>query len=157
KPFWKGETSRMEARALLLGVDGGGTKCRARLCAPSGQTLAEAITGPANVRLALAQSFVAIIDAATQCLQQAALPSRHLSRIVACLALAGASEPSALAAARRFRHPFHKVLITTDAQAACIGAHRGRDGAVIVVGTGTVGWAELNRRSYRVGGWSLPI
>src|SRR5262249_44312828 len=52
---------------------------------------------------------------------------------------------------------FHKVLITTDAPAARIGAHRGRDGAVIVVGTGTVGWAELNRRSYRVGGWGLPI
>src|SRR5262245_30606739 len=121
----------MEAHTLLLGVDGGGTKCRARLCALSGQTLGEAVTGPANIRLALAPSFAAVIEAAKKCLRQASLPPRELSRIVACLAFAGASEPSALAAARRFPHPFHRVLITTDAQAACIGAHRGYDGAVI--------------------------
>jgi glucosamine kinase len=48
-------------------------------------------------------------------------------------------------------------MITTDASAACIGAHGGRDGGVIVVGTGSIGWAEFGGRQYRVGGWGLPI
>ena len=48
-------------------------------------------------------------------------------------------------------------MITTDAHAACIGAHGNRDGAVIVAGTGTIGWAVLKGKSYRVGGWGLPI
>jgi glucosamine kinase len=39
----------------------------------------------------------------------------------------------------------------------CIGAHGGRDGGVLVVGTGTVGWAELAGRSYRVGGWGPAV
>ena len=84
----------MNTKVLLLGVDGGGTSCRARLCAFSGQLLGEAATGPANLRLGLQQSFSEILDAAAQCLSQAGLPRSYLGKIVACLALAGASEPS---------------------------------------------------------------
>jgi glucosamine kinase len=49
------------------------------------------------------------------------------------------------------------MIVTTDAHAACIGAHRGRDGGVVVVGTGTVGWGVLGGRHYRVGGWGFPV
>ena len=48
-------------------------------------------------------------------------------------------------------------MFVTDAQAACIGAHGGRDGGIIVIGTGSIGWAELNGRQHRVGGWGWPI
>ena len=147
----------MTTRALLLGVDGGGTGCRARLCASSGATLGEASGGPANIRFGLDQSFAAVLQATAQCLRQAGLSSHDLKRIVACLALAGASEPADLTAAQGYRHPFGHLLVTADADAACIGAHRGRDGGVIVAGTGTVGWAILGGRHFRVGGWGLPV
>ena len=114
-------------------------------------------TGPANLRLGLGRSFSAVSEAATQCLDQAGLGRRNLARVVACLALAGASEPAHLAAACAHKHPFCKTLITTDAHAACIGAHGNRDGAIIVAGTGTIGWAVLKGQSYRVGGWGLRI
>ena len=71
--------------------------------------------------------------------------------------MAGASEPSHLAAAQSYPHPFRKAIVTTDAHAACLGAHGDRDGAVIVAGTGTVGWAVLNGKIHRVGGWGMPI
>ena len=61
-----------------------------------------------------------------------------------------------LAAARGYRHPFRNATITTDARAACVGAHRGRDGGIIIVGTGSIGWADVDGRQYRVGGWGLP-
>ncbi|MFL5066094.1 MAG: BadF/BadG/BcrA/BcrD ATPase family protein [Xanthobacteraceae bacterium] len=147
----------MHGNALLLGVDGGGTQCRARLTSASGAKLGEGTGGPANIRFGLEQSFAAILDATRQCLRQAGLGNRDFSRIVACLALAGASEPTDLAAAQSYHHPFAQLLVTADAHAACIGAHRGRDGGVIVIGTGTVGWAEVNGRHHRVGGWGLPI
>ncbi len=147
----------MNSSILLLGVDGGGTSCRARLCAFSGEVLAEAAAGPANLRLGLKRSLSAVAAAARQCLDQAGLGSEHLARIVACLALAGASEPTHLAAARVHEHPFRKTLIITDAHAACVGAHGDRDGGVIVAGTGTIGWAVLKGQSYRIGGWGLPI
>jgi glucosamine kinase len=147
----------MHPEPLLLGVDGGGTSCRARLAAISGEMLGEASTGPANLRLGLRQSLAAVTTTALQCLQQAGLSRFNLSRVVACLALAGASEPAHLAAAQAAKHPFGKAVITTDAHAACIGAHGGRDGGVVVVGTGSVGWAVLKRQSYRVGGWGPPL
>jgi glucosamine kinase len=48
-------------------------------------------------------------------------------------------------------------LVTTDAHAACVGAHRGQDGGIIIVGTGSIGWAELGGRDMRVGGWGLTV
>jgi glucosamine kinase len=71
--------------------------------------------------------------------------------------LAGASEPSQLEAARRRAHPYRKAVFVPDAQAACIGAHNGRGGGIIVIGTGTIGWAELDGRQYQVGGWGWPV
>jgi glucosamine kinase len=142
---------------LLLGIDGGGTNCRARLCAPAGAVLGEAITGPANVRLGLETSIAAVLQASELCLRQAGLTANDLTRVTACLALAGVSEPSALRAAQAQSYPFGHTTITTDAHAACVGAHRGHDGGVIICGTGSIGWAALKGRHYRVGGWGLLV
>ena len=147
----------MTPDSLLLGVDGGGTRSRARLCAISGVKLGEGSAGPANIRFGVRQSFAAVLEATMQCVSQANLSARDLSRMTACLALAGACEPTAFAAAQKYEHPFRKAIITTDAHAACLGAHGSRDGGIIVVGTGTVGWAQLKGRSHRAGGWGLPV
>jgi glucosamine kinase len=142
---------------LLLAVDGGGTRCSARLTSISGNLLGEATAGPANLRLGVDRSFGVVAQVASACLRQAALPATDVGRIVACLALAGASEPAYLAAAQRHAHPFRKALVTTDAHAGCIGAHGQADGGVIIAGTGSVGWATVKGRAYRVGGWGLTI
>jgi len=147
---------------FLLGIDGGGTQCRARLAVREyGEqpeaVLGEGIAGPANIRLGLLESFAAVLEAAGQCLTQAGLSPDILGRTTACLALAGATEPTALAAARRRPLPFRRTIITTDAHAACVGAHGGRDGGIIVIGTGSIGWAMIGGRQYRAGGWGLPV
>jgi glucosamine kinase len=142
---------------LLLGVDGGGTGCRARLTDTAGTLLGSGAAGPANIRLGLETAFSAVRDAARQCLAEAGRSSDD-APIIACLALAGASEPAEAAAAQSYpNHPFQRMLITTDAHAACVGAHGGRDGGVVIVGTGSIGWAILGGRHYRVGGWGFPV
>lgn len=146
-----------QAEPLLLGVDGGGTKCRARLAAVNGVTLAEAVAGPANIRFGMKASFAAVVEAGAQCLHLAGLSSSDSTRVVACLALAGASEPNYRAVAQRYRHPYRTAVITTDAHAACVGAHAGHDGAVIVIGTGSIGWGVLRGQHLRVGGWGASI
>ena len=142
---------------LFRAVDGGGTRCRARLVDRAGHILGEGVAGPANIRLGLDTAFASVIDATRQCLAEAGLGEEALERTGACLALAGATEPRELAAARSRHLPFRHILIISDAQAACIGAHAGEDGGVIIVGTGSVGWAMIRGRQYRVGGWGLPL
>jgi glucosamine kinase len=142
---------------FLLGVDGGGTRCRARLARRSGQVLGEGIAGPANLRQGFVEAFAAVLDAAGQCLAAAGLPHTVLVETTACLALAGASEPDQLAAARRHPLPFAHTIIVTDAEAACVGAHGGRDGAVVIIGTGSIGWGIVDGQRHRVGGWGLAV
>jgi glucosamine kinase len=144
-------------REFLLGVDGGGTHCRARLAEFSGEIIGEGIAGPANIRRGLTESIAAVLGAARQCLAAAGLDEAAFGQTTACLALAGASEPADLAAAQREKLPFGRTRIATDAEAACIGAHGGRDGGVVIIGTGSIGWAIHGGRHYRVGGWGLPI
>jgi glucosamine kinase len=147
----------MAFNALFLGVDGGGTRCRARLADAGGNRLGEGEGGPANVRLGVAQAFVSVRQATLQALRQAQLAADDLPRITACLALAGATEPAWLDAAQAHPHVFRRAIITADAHAACVGAHRGHDGGVVIVGTGSIGWAVLRGRQHRVGGWGFEL
>jgi glucosamine kinase len=142
---------------LFLAVDGGGTGCRARLCDVGGARLGEANGGPANIRFGLTEAFASVSDATLKCLEQARLLPSDLPRITACLALAGATEPTELAAARLQKQAFGKAILTADAHAACVGAHNGGDGGVVIVGTGSIGWAVLHGEQHRVGGWGLPV
>lgn len=141
---------------LLLGVDGGGTCCRARLCSPDGKILGHGVAGAGNIRFGMAAGFAAVHLATEGCFRQAGL-DRHAVNIIACLALAGASEPGLLAQARAQPNPFFRTVVTTDAQAACVGAHSGADGGIIIVGTGSIGWARVGGRELRVGGWGFPL
>ena len=143
-------------KLLLLGVDGGGTQCRARLAKADGVVLGEGLAGPANIRLGLQDGLATVRAAADQCLQQAGLGYGDC-RIIACLALAGACEPVSLAQALAVPLPFWRTTLTSDARAACVGAHAGRDGGIVIVGTGSVGWAIAAGKDYRVGGWGFPV
>jgi glucosamine kinase len=141
---------------LLLGVDGGGTRCRARLADLQGTVLGEGVAGAANLHLGVEQSLCAVRESAGQCLRQAGL-SQHSGPIIACLALAGASEPACLVEARAHPPLFDRTIFTTDAEVACVGAHAGRDGGIVIVGTGSIGWGRLGDQEFRIGGWGHPI
>jgi glucosamine kinase len=147
----------MESAVLLLGIDGGGSVTRGRLTDGTGKVLGHGTAGPANLRFGIEPSFGAVFAVTEQCLAEANLARGEVKRIVACLALAGASEPTELAAAKKHVHPYRKLLITTDAHAACIGAHQGNDGGVVIVGTGAIGCAIVKGAEYRCGGWGFPV
>ncbi len=54
-------------------------------------------------------------------------------------------------------HPFRSVVYAHDATIACIGAHAAKDGGIVIVGTGSVGFAVVGGREVRVGGYGFPI
>jgi glucosamine kinase len=143
-------------KILLVGVDGGGTRCRARLCDFSGAVLGQGEAGAANVRFGLEEGFGAANEAVAQCFEGAGLARRDRS-IAACFAFAGASDPATLAALQSFSHGFRFAIFTTDSHAACVGAHRGSDGGIVIVGTGSIAEAVVKGRHYRAGGWGFPV
>jgi glucosamine kinase len=52
--------------------------------------------------------------------------------------------------------PFKSKYITTDLLIACLGAHNGSDGAVMISGTGSCGYSYVNGNSLIIGAHGFP-
>jgi len=148
--------SRGNAR-LFIGVDGGGTGCRARIEDAEGRVLGTGIAGPAAVRLGIDQSLAALESACRAAVAEAGLKPEALAEMDAGVGLAGIGRKGILEALVERPHPFRSVIYVNDANIACIGAHGGRDGGVVIIGTGSVGFAVVKGREVRVGGYGFPI
>jgi glucosamine kinase len=146
-----------QAGDLLLGIDGGGTRCRARLADASGRLLAEAEGGPANIATDLDGALASIVAAARDALSAAGLDDGALGRIRAGLGLAGGNVPAVSSALLARPLPFATVRVASDAEIACLGAHGGGDGAILIVGTGSQGVVMAGGRTTTLGGWGFQI
>lgn len=142
---------------FYIGIDGGGTRCRARVRDASGRRLGEGVAGPANPRKDAAGARVEILRACVAALADAGMPQDALGRSAAGLGLAGVGQDEGRAAVLALDFPFGRMVLDTDAYTACLGAHQGRDGAVMIVGTGACGLALVGGRRLHVGGWGFEI
>ena len=147
----------MSARTLFIGIDGGGSGCRARIADGDGRVLGEGKATPAAVRLGIDRALAAVDAAARAAAREADLAPEALARMHAVVGLAGIGRKSVLAELDAHRTPFASVAWLNDAIIACVGAHRGRDGGIVIAGTGSVGLALLGGREIRVGGYGFPI
>lgn len=142
---------------LYMGIDGGGTSCRVRLADDQGRILANAQAGSANVYQSAETSWLSIDQATNDALNQAGLPSQARSRITVVAGLAGSEIDSARDGFLSRPHSFAQFHLLNDGQIACIGAHGGGDGALLVVGTGIIGVARKESDWRRVSGWGFPL
>lgn len=149
-------TGETKAR-FFIGVDGGGTSCRARIVDGEGRALGAGVAGPAAVRLGLDRSLAAVEEAARAAAQSAGLPATALASMRAAVGLAGIGRKGVLEELKRRSHPFQSVVYVSDATIACLGAHGGRDGGIVIVGTGSVGLAIIDGREIRIGGYGFPV
>jgi glucosamine kinase len=147
----------MTPAPLFVGVDGGGTGCRARIEDTNGRVLGTGIAGPAALRLGVERALAEVQVACRAALADAGLGEDALSSVRAAVGLAGVGRKGALEDLIQQPHPFQSVVYTHDATIACIGAHGGRDGGIVIVGTGSVGFAVIGERDIRVGGYGFPI
>lgn len=141
----------------LVGVDGGGTSCRARICDINGNTLGEAKTGSANILLGSSVAMASINDAIATAAEQAGLNSSHFRQMSVGLALAGAEQQDAWYAFMKQPHPYGAITLNTDAYGACLGAWGGKDGAILIAGTGSCGILLKDGQQHAVGGREFPI
>ena len=135
-----------------LGVDAGATRCRARLRATDGALVAEAEGPAANAYVDFGRAAAVVRDVVAETLARAGLAAADTSCVQLGLGVAGIGDA---AEAERFAAEFSgfsRVRVVNDAVAACVGAHGGADGGLIVVGTGSAGVARVAGRDTIVGG-----
>src|SRR5579864_3291872 len=142
---------------IYLGIDGGGTRCRARIEDERGRVLGEASSGPATTRIGLEKAWRSIMEATEAATEQAGLTNEDLTRMRAGIGLAGLGRRGAEAALNKIAHPFASVIFISDGLAACLGAHSGADGAIVVAGTGSVGVGLIDGREIRLVGYGFPV
>ena len=121
----------------ILAVDGGGTGCRALLADSNGDPIGRSTSGPANIGADPATALDNIMRAATLAVHDAGLDVSILNETCAVLGLAGANS---LPDKDRVEQslPFGKVKIVSDAVTALQGALGQKDGAIVILGTGSV-------------------
>ncbi|WGO99524.1 BadF/BadG/BcrA/BcrD ATPase family protein [Saccharophagus degradans] len=141
---------------LFLGVDGGGTKCRAVLVDSNNTVLGVGEGGPANPYHGVERTYESIMNATDIALRNAGLTPEHKANIVAGLGLAGVHLPSLFQIVNQWDHPYKAQYLTTDLHIACIGAHESDDGAVMVAGTGSCGFSYVNGQALTLGAHGFP-
>lgn len=147
----------MTGQQFFLGIDGGGTQCRARIVDAEGKILGEGQAGPANTRLGIARVFGEVRKAAAAALDAAGRDESGLADLHAGMGLAGLSLQSDLEKVVAEPHPFASLVVDTDAFVACLGAHQGEDGGIMVLGTGSCGCGVLDGETFTVGGWGFLL
>jgi glucosamine kinase len=142
---------------FFVGVDGGATKTIVRVENARGELLGQALAGPANIRLSVSQSWDAIQTALAAVLTPLALSLHNNSHhFHVGMGLAGCEVQTAYQAFLEQSPQFATLLVMSDAYTACLGAHAGRDGAIIIIGTGIVGLQIQHDTVQKVGGWGFP-
>jgi glucosamine kinase len=145
---------------FLLGVDGGGSGTRVRLARADGVELASGASGPSALSLGIAAAWAAIDDAAAKAFAEAGLPFPAKSAVAIGLGLAGVHNrqwAAAFIAANAANAGYAELALESDGHTTVLGAHAGQPGAIIALGTGSVGEVKLaDGRHIEMGGWGFP-
>ena len=145
-------------KQFFIGVDGGATSCRARIRDMEGNLLGEGAGGPANIHSDLPLAKESIRTATKSALSAAGLDEGSLKHApMPDSGLAGAGLKTASERLLSELPCFASVELETDAYVAWLGAHKGSDGGIVILGTGSCGLAIVKDRCISVAGWGPEV
>ncbi len=156
QPLPNQKATSAQRPAYLLGIDGGGTGTRVILTTSDGTELSRAESGPSGLGLGIDRAWAAISAACALAFETAKLPLDWSACALGC-GLAGVNHPGWL---NQFRDTAPGVLtleIESDAFTTLLGAHDGKPGVIVALGTGSIA-AVLNAQGQvRIaGGYGFP-
>ncbi|ONI46628.1 hypothetical protein AN643_01505 [Candidatus Epulonipiscioides saccharophilum] len=142
----------------IIGIDGGGTKTQLILCEKDNlNIIGEAISGPSNILSSgletTRQSFIEVFQKGVT---SKGYNLEHCKAI--CIGVAGGSWKSIQDQIEDIiREDIGyqgKLIITNDAQTALIAGTNGKEGILLIAGTGSICYGVNNEgKNIRVGGW----
>lgn len=142
---------------IFIGADGGGTKTKVQVEDIEGNILGHALVGPGNIRTDVDLAYKSVMSGVEEALSGTdyRLYDPNINFHVG-LGLAGFEVPEACDAFLAKDFPFATIELESDAIIACLGAHAGNDGAIVIVGTGVHGCEVFKNNIVHVGGWGFP-
>ncbi|WP_376742322.1 BadF/BadG/BcrA/BcrD ATPase family protein [Ensifer canadensis] len=140
----------------LIGIDGGGTSCRAAVAAGDGRILGRGKAGAANILTDPETALAHIGDAARAAFEEAGLDPSGIAEARAIVGVAGHNVGDAVHYVKR-RLPFAAADIESDGLIALQGALGDEDGAVVILGTGSIYILRQADIVSYVGGWGFTI
>ena len=142
--------------SYLIGIDGGGTSCRAAVADASGRILGRGKCGPSNILSTPDTALRNIEEASRLALREAGLPEAVLHAAPAVLGVAGNNVAHA-ADYVSARLPFARFKIVSDGLIALQGAIGDGDGSIAIVGTGSIFIVRHKGETHHLGGWGFQI
>ncbi len=139
---------------FFLGIDGGGSTCRARIRNLAGAVFAEAKGGASNIYQDFDGAVANIVATARDAADKAGLKVEDLD---AGFGLAGMVTSVSAEKLLNAGLPFRSLAVDNDAYVACVGAFNGSDGGIVIAGTGSIGFALIGGTRHIVGGWGFAL
>lgn len=141
---------------FLIGIDGGGTSCRAAVATADGTVIGTAQAGPANILTDLDGALANIVCASRAAFANAGLDAEDHSTASTLLGLAG-SNVEGVTERLTARLPFRRSEVVSDGEIALQGAFGNDDGAIAIIGTGTAYLCRHAGRLRSFGGWGFIV
>lgn len=146
-----------QTAGYAIGVDGGGTGCRAVLTDGAGAVLGRGTGGPANFTSAPETALANVRAAIGAAAAEAGVPPEAALQGAAHIGLAGV-QTAADARAVEAAFPFARGCVATDDRPTFArGALAGRDGVLIAIGTGSFAAQVRGGRLDLLGGWGFQV
>jgi glucosamine kinase len=139
---------------FYVGIDAGGTHCRACLYNSEGNELGNSMSGPANV---FSDFDSAIANIRLSINRVLALTDKNIQTadLHICVGSAGAQVKGVQQSFGELSHPYASFSLISDLHAACIGANAGSDCSLVIVGTGSSLASFENQQVKQYGGHGL--
>ena len=140
-----------------VGVDGGATRCRARIRDAGGTLLAEAEGDAANIHVDFVSAVSVMRSVVGEALRKAGIGAADSARVAVGLGLAGFNDAADAAHVAEAFAGYALARAANDATTACIGAHAGADGGLVIAGTGSAAIARVAGSETIVGGRGFAL
>lgn len=141
----------------IVGVDGGGSGTRIIITDKKLKILASAQGDPSALGQGIEKAWRSILDTLARAFHYGSIPAPMLAECAIGLGLSGANN---IIWKNEFymRNPgFKHILVDTDGFTTLLGAHGGNPGAIVAVGTGSVGMVmDKSGQRKDVSGWGFP-
>lgn len=143
---------------IFIGVDGGASKCKVVVEHENGTKLGNALGEATVIKHSVEKTWETIIATTKKALQSTGINLENPNyNFHIGLGLTGCEIPHAcekcIAATPSY---FKSVILKSDAYTACLGAHNGQDGSIIIMGTGVVCVEIRGDQLKQIGGWGFP-